>query len=315
MILFRRLVLGLFLCLLLPALYSLTALTQASDADGWRKIREGAAGYSAVKGQETGVLIQGSGQNWRRLRNGPVATYGGWLLALTAAGLGCFFMIRGQVKLNRPRSGEMIVRWSLAERLLHWFTATVFLILMLTGFSLLYGRALLIPLVGHANFSGYAGLAKAAHNYLGPLFIAGLLLMFAAWAKDNLPRAVDIEWFKAFGGLIGDRHPPAGRMNGGEKAWFWLLMVAGFAVSLTGLALDFTQFGQDRWLLQISHLVHAVSALLLSAGALGHIYIGTIGTEGAYEGMKKGKVDATWAQQHHDLWYEEIQAPENRKSG
>lgn len=297
------------LTLLLLPLVSLlpTDSVFASDADSWRKIREGVSGYTAVKGQETDVLIQGSGQNWRQLRNGPVATYGAWLLALTVFALGGFFLIRGQVKLTEPRSGVTILRWNYAERILHWFTAIIFLILMLTGLSLLYGRAVLIPVIGHSFFSGYAELAKLAHNYLGPLFIAGLLLMFIVWVKDNIPSRLDIEWLKHFGGMIGNKHPSADRINAGEKIWFWLLIFAGIAVSITGLVLDFTNLGQERWLIQVSHIIHSVSALLLSVGALGHIYIGTIGTEGALEGMKTGEVDVTWARQHHDLWYKKLQ--------
>ena len=304
----------LFALLILPLVSLLpTDSVFASDADSWRKIREGVAGYTAVKGQETDVLIQGSGQNWRQLRNGPVATYGAWLLALTVFALGGFYLIRGQVKLTEPRSGETILRWSYAERILHWFTAIIFLILMLTGLSLLYGRAVLIPVFGHTLFSGYAELAKLSHNYLGPLFIVGLLLMFIAWVKDNIPSRLDIEWFKHFGGMIGSKHPSADRINAGEKTWFWLLIFAGTAVSITGLVLDFTNLGQERSLIQISHIIHSISALLLSVGALGHIYIGTIGTEGALEGMKTGKVDVNWAKQHHDLWYKKLQQSQPKR--
>ena len=136
--------------------------------------------------------------------------------------------------------------------------------------------------------------------------------MFFAWARDNIPNALDLRWFKSFGGMIGNRHPSAERINAGAKAWFWLLMGAGTAVCITGLILDFTNFGQPRDLLQISHLIHTVSALLLTVGALGHIYIGSIGTEGALEGMVKGKVDVAWAKQHHDLWYKKIKTEKNQ---
>jgi formate dehydrogenase subunit gamma len=286
-------------------------------AEYWRQVREGQAGYTAVTGQETGVLIQGSGENWRRLRNGPVATVGAWLLAGTVLAIGTFYMFRGKVRLSHPRTGEFVPRWTGFERTLHWYTAILFLLLAFTGLSLLYGRAALIPWVGHQAFADYAESAKLVHNFSGPLFIAGLLLMIVRWFKDNLPNRMDIEWFKAFGGLVGDRHPSADRMNGGEKAWFWLLTFAGLGVCASGLLLDFPNLGTDRLTLQISHLVHTVFAVLLMVGSLGHIYIGTIGTEGAFEGMIKGKVDTSWAEQHHDVWLHKLrpvkpanQAPE-----
>ncbi|HYE36017.1 formate dehydrogenase subunit gamma [Methylocaldum sp.] len=280
----------------------------------WRQVREGGQGYTAVKGQETSVLIQGGGQNWRQLRNGPLATYGGVFLGLVVFAIGSFYLWRGQVKLNHPRSGETVMRWTFAERILHWYTALLFVFLAITGLSLLYGRALLIPVLGREAFSAYAEIAKLLHNFIGPLFIVGLVLMIVSWAKDNLPDRIDIEWFKALGGMVGDRHPSAGRMNAGEKMWFWLLAVGGLAVSVSGLLLDFPNFGQERWLLQGSHLIHVFFAFVLMAGAVGHIYIGTIGTEGALEGMVTGKVDKSWAIQHHDLWYEKSADAESGSS-
>ena len=275
-------------------------------ADYYRKVREGLSGYTAVTGQETSVLIQGSGQNWRQLRNGPIAALSAWMIAATVFALGCFFLWRGKVKLTHPRTGELVSRWSIGERVLHWYTALLFIGLTLTGLSLLFGRALLIPLLGHESFALYAEFAKLIHNYAGPLFIVGLLLMIVNWLKDNIPNKIDIQWFKDFGGLVGSVHPSAERMNGGEKAWFWLLSIAGIGVSVSGLALDFPNLGTERVMLQLSHMVHTLTAALLIVGALGHIYIGTLGTEGAFEGMVCGKVDTSWAEQHHDLWYEEV---------
>jgi formate dehydrogenase subunit gamma len=268
----------------------------------WRQVREGASGYTAVRGPEAGVLIQNGGQNWRQIRNGPLAAYGGGLLGFAVLALGAFYLWRGKVRLVHPRTGETLERWTLFERVLHWYTASLFVLLALTGLGLLYGRALLIPLIGREALAAGLDLGKTVHNLVGPPFIAGLVLMILIWAKDNWPSRVDIAWFKALGGLVGDRHPSAGRMNGGEKAWFWLLALGGLAIGVSGLLLDFPNFGQERLALQFAHLIHAGFALLLMAGALGHIYIGSIGSEGALEGMTTGRVDKSWAIQHHDLW-------------
>jgi len=186
---------------------------------------------------------------------------------------------------------------------------------MLTGLSLLYGRAVLIPLLGHEGFSSYAMVAKTIHNYVGPLFMVGLVLMFFAWVRDNFPDPIDWQWLKEFGGMVGDRHPSACRFNAGEKIWFWLLMLVGSLVVVTGLVLDFPNFDQQREWLQVAHLIHATVALLLIAAALAHIYIGTLGTEGALEGMVTGRVDESWARQHHDLWYQEIRDSSKPSTG
>ncbi|MDP7536880.1 MAG: formate dehydrogenase subunit gamma [Methylococcales bacterium] len=299
--------LALFLLMLLLAITLSTANSaEVSDADSWRQIREGIVGYSAVKGQETNVLIQGSGQNWRQLRNGVIARYLGIFASITLLFFTLFYLFKGPIKLAKSRSGKMLLRWSTFERIIHWYTALIFILLTLTGLTLLYGRNLLIPLIGHDLFSTIATYTKLTHNLSGPFFLVGLLFMFFMWVKDNIPNRIDIDWFKAFGGLIGTRHPSAERMNAGEKSWFWLLTIAGVIVSCTGLILDFANFGQDRFIMQACHLLHTLSACLLIIGAIGHIYIGTLGTEGAFEGMKNGYVDSTWAKQHHDLWYDKI---------
>jgi formate dehydrogenase subunit gamma len=287
-----------------------TAVESNPRSDYWRSVRDNSEGYSAVKGQETNELIQGSGQNWRQLRNGPIATYGGWLLGFTLASIAIFYFVRGRVELNHPRTGETIVRWTLTERTLHWITAGVFILLAITGLSLLYGRLVLIPLFGLEGFSIYANIAKWVHNLIGPVFMLTLFSLLIKWFKLNFFTKIDLKWFAEFGGMIGNNHPSAGKLNGGEKVWFWALATIGVAMCITGLILDFPNFGQEREVIQVSHLIHLLSALVLIAFSFGHIYIGTAGTEGALEGMTTGKVDKAWAKQHHDLWLEELEKKE-----
>jgi formate dehydrogenase subunit gamma len=275
-------------------------------ADVWRQVRNNDAGYSAVKGRETNELIQGSGENWRQLRNGPLALYGSWLLGFTLAALAVFYLWRGSIKLEHPPTGELVERWSPFERRLHWMSALTFIVLAVTGLSLLYGRHVLIPLFGLEGFSAYASIAKWSHNILGPLFVVLFIAMIAKWFKANFFNKIDLEWFKAGGGIIGDAHPSAERLNGGEKLFFWCLAIAGLGLCVSGLILDFPNFNQQREIIQLSHIIHLITALGLIAFTFGHIYIATIGTEGALEGMKTGYVDVAWAQQHHDLWLEQV---------
>lgn len=282
-------------------------------ADTWRQVRQGNEGYSAVKGRETDELIQSSGENWRQLRNGPMATYGSWLLGFVLIAISVFYIARGRVELSHPRTGKTVQRWTLNERRLHWTTAVLFIVLGITGLSLLYGRIVLIPLLGHEGFGLYANIAKYTHNILGPIFMLALFTILVLFFKHNFFNKVDIEWFKAFGGMVGDKHPSAGRMNGGEKVWYWTLATAGVALCVSGLVLDFPNFGQEREVIQLAHLIHLITALILVAFSFGHIYIGTIGTEGALEGMTGGQVDVAWAEQHHDLWLKEVQEKQRSK--
>ncbi len=271
----------------------------------WREVREGTAGYTSVSGQETGVLIQGGGENWRNIRNGPVKFFGGSLIIAVLIALLAKHIIAGKDKLE-SRTGRMVTRWSGFERILHWYVAITFIVLSITGLSLIFGRTLLIPLLGKEGFAAWAQLAKPIHDYLSLPFAAGLVVMLLIWIGKNMPKAYDLKWLATLGGAIGDGHPPAGFVNAGEKVFYWLLFVGGVALTLSGVYLLFPNLGTVREAMQFWHLIHAASGLFLIAIALGHIYLGTIGTEGAFEGMAHGEVDEAFARQHHDIWYEEL---------
>lgn len=273
----------------------------------WRGAREGEPGFTTQTGPYvTNTLISNVGENWRQFRTGPLITYGGWFLIAAVAVIALFFMLVGRVKLDHGRSGKTIVRWRAHERFLHWFTAISFILLAISGLSLLFGRSVLIPLLGAEAFAAYAQLARTVHNYLGPAFSVAVLLMILLWIGHNIPNRVDVQWFKQGGGIIGKSHPSAGKFNGGEKVWFWLgIVVFGLTVSISGLVLDFPNYGQTRETMALAQGIHAITAILWIGFFLGHAYIGTIGTEGALEGMTGGRVDVNWARQHHDLWYQD----------
>ena len=276
-------------------------------AETWTAVREGTAGTTTASGPYvTSSLIQNGGENWRNLRNGPVAGLTPWLMAIMLVAIGLFHTIHGRNRLDQPLSGRKVLRWRAWERGLHWFTAISFILMAITGLSLLFGRAVLIPLMGHAGFAVWADLSMLLHNFLGPLFTAGVLVMIIAWVRHNIPNKTDLEWFKKAGGM-GKQHASAGRMNGGEKVWFWFIAIGGGAVCITGLILDFPNFAQTRETMQLANLIHAVVGIAWIALAFGHIYIGTAGTEGAFEGMATGYVSDEWAKEHHDLWYQEMQ--------
>lgn len=309
----RRLVWSLLALLAVALCLPLVGMAQVEEgvnqrAEFWRAVRGGTEGYTAVRGPETDVLIQNGGENWRALRNGPVKTYGALAIGAMVFAIIVFALRVGRVKLARGRSGMTVPRWSVFERTLHWYTATLFILLALTGLSLLYGRHVLIPLLGKDTFAAYAAFAKDAHNYLGLFFAVGLLLEIVKWMRHNIPKRHDLTWFMQGGGLIGKGHPSAGRMNAGEKGWFWLLAGAGTLLIISGVVLNFPNYGQTRDIMQIATLTHAAMSLILTAVAIGHIYIGTLGTEGSLDAMTTGRVDTEWAKQHHDLWYEELLA-------
>lgn len=278
-------------------------------ANYWRAVRGGDEGYVSSSGPYTvNTLVQNGGQNWRQIRNGPVANYTPWLLAGVVGLIIIFHLVKGRIRIEEPLSGRTVERWSMGERILHWYTAILFIILAITGLSLLFGRAVLIPLLGPAGFSAWASFAVMAHNYLGPFFCVGILIEIVWWFRHNIPNASDFKWFAQGGGILSKSHPSAGRMNGGEKLWFWIICTVGVAVCVTGVILDFPNYGQTRETMQIASIIHAITAIGWTAVAIGHIWIGTLGTQGSLEGMTSGRVSEEWAKQHHDKWFDDIES-------
>lgn len=277
-----------------------------AGADYWRAVKDGQEGTTTSRGAEHGVLINVEGEQWRTLRNTWVSPLGALAIGGSAGAMLLFYLWAGQIKLAHPRTGRTVQRWTPFERALHWYTASLFLLLALSGLILLYGKFVIRPF-GDGVWGPVILAAKLSHNYLGPLFVLGLGVMILKWLRHNVPTRVDWEWLRQGGGILPNgKHPDAGFCNAGEKLWFWLLCSAGLLVCVTGLILDFPLFGQTRQVMEASNLLHAIGALGLIAASLGHIYIGTLGTEGALEGMKTGQVDESWAKQHHRLWFEEI---------
>jgi formate dehydrogenase subunit gamma len=260
-----------------------------------------------VRGVETNVLIQNEGEMWRRIRNGPITVYGGWLIVIAFLAIGLFYWWRGEIRLHEPRTGREILRFTSWERILHWTTAIAFVTLAISGIFMLFGRYVILPLFGYTLFSALTIIGKNLHNFVGPLFVVCTLLMIVTFIRGNGFRRYDFTWMRRIGDFLKGRHVPAGKYNAGEKVWFWLgVTLLGMIVSATGLVLDFPNFGQGREAMQIANVIHAVAAVGFMALALGHIYLGTIGLEGSYDAMRHGTVDETWAKEHHEYWYREV---------
>lgn len=260
--------------------------------------------YGASEGN---VILQRGGNTWRTLRDGPIATIAGTLLLVVPLLILGFYLLTGPAKLQHPETGQRITRFPAWDRIVHWATAISFLVLAFTGLIIMFGKNLLLPWMGHDVFSWVAIISKYLHNFVGPLFIVCSLFMFFTFLSRNFFERRDWQWIKAGGGLMSHRHVPAGFFNAGEKLWFWGGVVfLGLIMSISGLILDFVTFGQTRYVLQWANYLHIGGATLYIIGALAHIYMGTLGDPLAYHAMRHGTVDAEWAREHHEYWYDEL---------
>jgi formate dehydrogenase subunit gamma len=249
-------------------------------------------------------IEQPAGRDWRQFHEVTLPWIATIAIVLMLLLLVVFYLWRGMVKIEGGRSGRLVVRFNEFERAIHWMTATCFIILALSGLNITFGRQLLLPLLGADAFASWSQFAKYAHNYLSFPFTIGVVMIFLMWIGGNIPNSTDVSWLKRGGGIIGKDHPPAERFNAGQKLIYWIVVGGGTLSAVTGYLLMFPFYATDIAGMQTAQMIHGIVGALFVAAMLAHIYIGTIGMEGAFEAMGTGTVDENWARQHHSLWLE-----------
>ncbi|WP_455222163.1 formate dehydrogenase subunit gamma [Kaarinaea lacus] len=282
----------------------------------WKDIRQRdkkVEGTTQVQGVDTGILISKEGEDWRQYRVQDFVPSSAIIYGVVLGLFALYYIVRGKIRIEGERSGETIQRTTKAERYIHWITAVIFVLLALSGLILLYGRWVLIPLLGPEGFSATATASKVIHNYLGPVFLVALIAMFFGFIRDSLFNfKVDMQWFMKAGGYLGGSHPSSEKYNAGQKAWFWVAILGGLVLVASGLVLDFANYGQGRIIMQDAHVIHTISSVVVIGFFFVHLYLATIGVEGSFDAMVSGTVPEEFAKQHHNLWYEAVKG---KKSG
>ncbi len=314
----------------------LGTLGGASDAELFRALRYGGANVTvSARGPASEVVIQDGGMRWLELRNGPLRTWGSGALAGMVLVLALFLLLRGPIRIEGGRTGRTILRFNALERFGHWLLAGSFILLAVSGLVTLFGRPLLIPILGKDGFAPIALASKWIHNNVAWAFMLALVWVFVFWIVHNIPNRADLVWLARGGGLFTrGSHPPARKFNAGQKIVFWAVVILGASISASGLSLLFPfelpmfaktfdtlnalglpqVFGRGELPttlapheeMQYAHLWHVIVAFAFIALIVAHIYLGTIGMEGAFDAMETGEVDRQWAREHHSLWYEEL---------
>ena len=316
----------------------LGTLGGVSDPELWRALRYGTANISVSAGGEVAtVLVQDGGMRWLLMRNGPVAEYTAYGLGGILALLVLFYLLRGKILIDGEKTGRTVTRFKAVERFAHWVLAGAFILLGLTGLYSLFGRMVLIPLFGKESFASIALVSKWVHNNVSWAFMIALVVIFFMWVANNLPNRTDLKWLAMGGGIFKKGvHPPAKKFNAGQKLIFWSVIVLGASISASGLSLLFpfempmfaatfakmNALGLTEMLgmeplrtvlapqeeMQLAQLWHTIVSCVLIVIIIAHIYIGSVGMEGAYDAMGSGEVEEQWAREHHSLWLDEIEA-------
>jgi formate dehydrogenase subunit gamma len=271
-------------------------------------------GRVTVPDQQAGMLMQPQGRDYRAFHEGALPWIAAILILGMIAGIAVFYFRRGRIRLPQDEyRGRTMLRFNAFERFTHWMTATSFVVLAITGLNYFLGKRLLMPLLGPEAFSAWSQWAKYAHNFLALPFMLGVVLMAVLWLRDNLPDRYDAAWLRARGGFFGGPAPNAGRFNAGQKLIFWSVVLFGIALSISGIMMLFPFWALDVNGMQWAQYVHSTVGVVLMAIIIAHIYIGTLGMEGAYEPMWSGRVDLSWARHHHRAWVDRQQAASGPK--
>lgn len=194
-----------------------------------------------------------------------------------------FVIFNGRAKLENGFSGKLINRWSPLDVALHWLAAIPCLILILSGLVIGAGRFWLEPLMSPTHFASFVDASVMFHNFFACL---GGYINFGGKAK----------------------HPDAGFANAGEKAYFWTVFIFGLALIVTGLMMLYPDLfgGVDKNGALLALIIHIISAVVLGAFTVIHIFMGAVMSEGGMQNMINGKCDENWAKQNHNLWYAKV---------
>ncbi|MDD9924126.1 MAG: formate dehydrogenase subunit gamma [Boseongicola sp.] len=322
----------------------LGTLGGASDAEVWRALRYGSSDVTVSAGGDVArVLVQDGGMAWLEFREGPLRTYGGYALLGVLVLLVLFYLLRGRIKLDEELTGRTVTRFKAIERFAHWLLAGSFILLGITGLLVLFGRVFILPTFGPEVNSYLLIGSKWVHNNVSWAFMLGLVMVFVMWVIHNIPNRTDLTWFAQGGGIIGNNHPPAKKFNAGQKIIFWSVILLGGSISISGLSLLFpfelplfaktfaalNSLGAPGWIgmeplptvlspqeeMQLAQAWHAIVSFVLMAIIIAHIYIGSVGMEGAYDAMGSGEVDEAWAHQHHSIWLDDLKKSQAEETG
>ena len=198
------------------------------------------------------------------------------------------------------REGELL-RHPVYTRVLHWAVAIFFLLAFLSGF------ALYTPWLYHAFTPIFGGGAMT--RLLHPWFSLGFVVFFALQMLNwiiPMTWTADIPWMRRIRTYVtnDEKLEPedVGFFNGGQKLYFWAIVVSALVFLVTGLPMWFPQtFG--RVAVAIGYVLHDVAALVMLVGFIVHIYESTAQQPGTFQAMTRGTVTKRWAWTHHPAWY------------
>ena len=217
--------------------------------------------------------------------------------------------IAGEHGRTVVHSNELL-RHSVYTRVVHWTSATLFILALLSGF------AVYTPWLFHtlSPLFGGGAMTRLLHPWFGILFCVAFMFQIFNWLADMTWTADDSRWVRRIREYVtnAERVEPdyVGFFNAGQKAYFWTIVVSVVLFLITGIPMWFpTTFGQE--LVAISYVLHDITALVMLVGFIVHIYEGTAQQPGTFRSMTRGTVEKRWARTHHPAWFRKATGGDN----
>ena len=215
----------------------------------------------------------------------------------------------GQTVVHR---GELL-RHPVYTRVLHWLVAISFILALLSGFAI-YAPWLyrfLTPLFGGGP------MTRFLHPWFGLAFEVFFFFQFLNWFTPMVWNKDDTRWMKRIRQYSTNEEKlepdDVGFFNGGQKLYFWAIVITGVLFLITGILMWFDNL-TPRWVVAASYVIHDIAALVMLGGFIIHIYEGTAAMPGTFRSMTNGTVTERWAWTHHPRWYRAVTGRDPRES-
>jgi formate dehydrogenase subunit gamma len=199
----------------------------------------------------------------------------------------------------------IIRRYNAFQRVNHWLTAALFVLLALSGMAMYHpGFFFLSALFGGGTST------RAMHPWFGIALAASYFVLAVPIVIDNIWNLDDLRWLLRFWRVMTNRHdglPNLRKYNAGQKGVYWTQALLIPALVITGLVAWEEYFG--AWTSiptqRKALLVHSVAGVFAITIIIVHIYAG-LWIKGTMRAMLRGHVTGGWAWLHHRRWLREM---------
>jgi len=207
---------------------------------------------------------------------------------------------------------DLILRFSRAQRAVHWLLTVSFFLLTLTG---------LVLLVPTLSGLGTGGISRLLHR-IGAVAFLAVPVCYALFDGRGFKHLIydsfhfdkdDLRWFAQMPRYVlghAKNLPPQGRINAGEKLHHATLILMYLVICLSGLALwlgkDLVSASLFGWML----VAHDVAMFVMVLLTIGHLYFALV--YGAVGAMVTGYVTRAYANMEHPKWLAQLDAAASR---